>query len=109
MENKERNEWLKILYVETWKEYMHEETIAHSKNTFFLSIHGALLAILSGVSAILVKSPIVKIDLKVFNPSLFYLSFLTAIIGSLALFINRNWKMVSETHRSYMNIRWFVA
>lgn len=94
-------EWYKILYVESWKQYIHEDTLAHSNNTFYLSANGVLIALLTGIASVLAKFGIIL------GPLLFGI---TAILMSvIGLLICRAWKGVNATHRAHIHMRWITA
>ena len=50
-----RNSRLLVIYSEALKQYTHEDVMSHTKNTFFLSSHGAMLAVLTGISSVVIK------------------------------------------------------
>jgi hypothetical protein len=42
--------WLKILYVEAWKQYVHEDALAQARSNVFLVVQSVLLAFLASIS-----------------------------------------------------------
>jgi len=98
-----------MLYTESWKQYSHEDITSHTKNTFFLTSHGAMLAILTGISSVLIKmEPLLLNNFKLYL-GLILLGVFSSIIGMIGLIINRYWKQVNDVHRAMINVRWLTA
>lgn len=74
MKNNEdaRNSRLLVMYTEALKQYTHEDVMSHTKNTFFLSSQGAMLAVLTGIFSVLIKLKPFVIKNFSFLTELFY-------------------------------------
>jgi len=105
----QRNQWLKTLYSEAWGQYTHEEAMSHNKNTFFLSAHGAMLAILTGLASVLIKMEPLTYNCATIYFGALILGFLTILISILGLNINKYWYHVNQAHRSVAIARWLSA
>lgn len=104
-----RRSKLLIMYSEALKQYIHEDTLSHTKNTFFLSSHGAMLAVLTGVSSVLIKlEPVTYNSISIFY-GIILLGFIAILIGILGLTINKYWNSINEAHRAYSHARWLSA
>jgi hypothetical protein len=53
----EDTDWLRTLYVETWKQYVHEDTLAVTRGTVFTAILAAIVTVLGAFSIQVVKIP----------------------------------------------------
>ena len=51
------SEWLRTLYVETWKRYEHDDTRAQTRGTIFTAILAAIMAFVGVFSIQVVKIP----------------------------------------------------
>jgi hypothetical protein len=103
------NAKLLVLYSESWKQYVHEDSMSHTKNTFFLSSHGAMLAVLTGVSSVLFNiDPFLYKCTTIYYGKAF-LGVLAIVIGLIGIRINRYWCDVNEAHRAYTKARWLSA
>jgi hypothetical protein len=100
---------MQTLYTESWKLFIHEEVASQTKNTFFLSSQGAMLAILTGISGIFIKLPPYFVGTKSLYPGIFLLGLLSVAIGIVGIRINRHWKSVNFAHQAYQNLRWLTA
>ena len=50
-------DWLRTLYTETWKQYVHEDTIAQTRGTIFTAIFAALVTALGALTFQIVLIP----------------------------------------------------
>jgi hypothetical protein len=53
-------EWLRMLYAETWKQYVHEDALAQTRGTIFTAILAAVVALLGALSVQIVKDPLLN-------------------------------------------------
>jgi hypothetical protein len=109
VDSHELGEWGRSLYIEAWKQYIHEEKISLSRNNIFLGIQSGLMAVLSGLFVpIFQMKPILFLSRYVSVGPIIW-GILAIILSSLSLFILKYWQDVTEVARAYQNLRWFTA
>jgi hypothetical protein len=98
--------WKRLLYSEAWKQYCHEDNLGQSRNNFFLGVQGAMIAILTLAAKPLLELPPARFWNHDVYLGMTALGMLAAVIGLLALALDRHWKAVTDAGRAYLNIRW---
>lgn len=109
MKKNEKNDWLRTLYIEAWKQYSHEDNISQSRNNLFLAVQAALIAILTGISGVLIRMEPINISSYKINLGIGILGF---IIVFFAFFVHRillHWRSVTKAGQAFLNLRWVTA
>ena len=80
------DDWLLTLYTETWKQYVHEDTIAQTRGTIFTAIFAALVAALGALSIQIVLIPCsLFLNTYIFAPGIIALGVVLLISASYVL------------------------
>jgi len=109
MKEKDKNEWLRTIYIEAWKQYSHEDNISQSRNNLFLAVQAALIAILTGISSVLIDLKAFKTEPDNFWKGIAILGLVSLIFGIFARLLTLVWKKVTEAGRAFLNLRWVTA
>ncbi len=99
-------EWLKIMYIEAWKQYSHEDDLGQSRMTLFLAVHAALIAIVGAVAKPLADIEPLIINSHEFHIGLCILGVLAFLTGLFSLVLSGYWKVLTQAGRRYLNLRW---
>ncbi len=102
-------ESLHAFYAEAWRQYSHEDNIYQSRNTLYLGVQAALLAIITGVTPALIGlEPLtfgsykVAIGIMLFG--------ITAIAFSiLGISLTYNWEGLTHASRAFLSLRFSTA
>lgn len=108
----EYQELLRTLYEEAWKQYSHEDNLFQSRNTIFLSLQTALIAILTGVSASLISlissQPIAIRSLRV-QIGFGALGLLVIVFAVFGFLLTQVWERLTHAARAYLSLRLSTA
>jgi quercetin dioxygenase-like cupin family protein len=103
------DDWLKTLYTEAWGQYIHEDKMGITRNTLFLGVQAAFIAILASL-----VEPMINLDTtiiiftKEFQVGLALLGGTLTIFTILMFLLAGYWKEVTKTGRTYLNLRWLT-
>ena len=100
---KNTEEWLKIFYSESWKQYIHEDSIFQSRNSMLLTLQGIFAGIIGTVCAI--------IGNKIFDESQskIILGSTLVLTSILSMFLLRFWMRLTNASGNYVNLRFSNA
>lgn len=104
-EIKNRNDWLRIAYVETWKQYVHEDTSTTQRSSIFLIVQTALLATLASLSAVLIKLDPEIIGWALIPVGYGSIGLISIVFGYFALRVLAAWKGVFMAGVAYVAVR----
>lgn len=90
------SDWLKTLYVETWKQYSHEDNLGQRRTTFFLAIQAAILSL----GVVLYKPAAERSDL--------FVGLLLTATGGFLSAMAISWRSATHAGRAYTSLRWFT-
>lgn len=105
----DENGWKQVLYTEAWKQYCHEDNLAHSSNKLFLSVHAVLVALLTLVTKPLIQAPTIDLFGVCIHGGVTVLGFLAVLVGVTSLALDQHWKSAISSGRAYINLRWCTA
>lgn len=97
---------MRVLYVETWKQYCHEDTLGQNRTTGFMAIHTAFIAILA-----LAAMPLLQMNLKALACAphvqwgVVLFGGLVAGLGVTSWFVDKYWAEVNSAGRDYVKLR----
>lgn len=102
-------DWLKVIYVETWKQYIHEDLLTQNRIIFFTTLQGFLITIL-----VYFAKPIIEINKILIWDSLFrvnigwfLLGLFIIIICVLNIIINSILLSTIKEEHQYLHLRGF--
>jgi hypothetical protein len=98
-------EWLKILYAETWKQYVHEDTIAQTRGTIFTAILAAIVALLGALSIQVVKIPCSTLQNHAIAPGIVILGLFWFLASFVMDRLTTSFHNVTQAGRFYVNAR----
>ena len=104
----ESEDWLRTLYVEAWKQYSHEDNLSQSRNNLFLGVQAAMIAILTGISGLLIRMEPIEIGSHRLWVGFGALGIITVTFAVFASRLAAYWKGVTKSGRAYMNLRWIA-
>lgn len=102
------NDWLQTIYKEAWNQYCHEDNLGVRRNTLYLGVQAAFIAILTGLAAVLLKSESGKFGMAE-SARLAILGVFTATFAYYSIKLTDVWQSVAQSGRVYLNLRWAVA
>jgi len=99
------NDWLKVLYTETWKQYIHEDQFVQNRGVLFTSLFTAILASMSVFSPLILGIGYAyfyntKIHLGVILLGLLWF-FVTMVLRQLTTYFEK----ITVAGRGYVNVR----
>lgn len=100
------DDWLRLMYAEAWKQYIHEDTQGQARVSIFLTVQTALIAILAIITKPLLDMPPKQIGSHQVYIGVGLLGLFTVIIGVFSLFLGVIWRSVNKAARITMNLRW---
>jgi len=100
------DDWLRLLYSEAWKQYIHEDAQGQTRMNIFLTVQAALIAILAAISKPLLDMPPKQVGSHQVYIGVGILGLVAVIIGFFSLVLGARWKSVTEAGRLYLNLRW---
>ena len=112
MDESEKYAWLRVLYSEAWAQYRHEDDLGIKRSIFYITVQGAILALLAFTSKPLIDDiislePSGLLDSK---PRLIaILAGLTSVSSTLLVIVAVLWKSANDSGRAYINMRWISA
>jgi|SRR5882672_6587640 len=100
------DDWLRLIYSEAWKQYIHEDTQGQARMSIFLTVQTALIAILA-----IITKPLLDMPSKQFGSRQIYLGvgllgLFAVIIGFFSLFLGMIWRSANKAARITLNLRW---
>lgn len=104
----ESEDWLRTLYVEAWKQYSQEDNLSQSRNNLFLGVQAAMIAILTGISGLLIRMEPIEICSHRLWVGLGALGVITVTFAVFASCLAAYWKGVTKSGRAYMHLRWIA-
>ena len=100
------DEWLRLLYQETWKQYIHEDSIAQTRGTIFTAIFAALLAFLGLLTISIIKLPCsLLFEHFTFAPGFIGLGLLWISASYIVSPLITAFKEVTAAGHRYVNVR----
>jgi hypothetical protein len=108
LNQEEYTTWLRILYNETMKLYLHEDNISQTRNTLFLSIQSGLIAVLAAITPSLLVIDPVRIIIEASSIDLFIFGLIMSLFSVVSLLILENWKAVNKAGHAHLKLRWAV-
>ena len=104
----ESEDWLRTLYAEAWKQYSQEDNLSQSRNNLFLGVQAAMIAILSGISGLLIRIEPIRIGSHQLWVGFGVLGIITVTFAVFAGRLAAYWKGVTKSGQAYMNLRWIA-
>lgn len=109
-DNNGENEWLKIVYEEAWRQYVHEDEMAEQRDSKYLTIVSVFFSAIGVGMTIFItyfeKSQVNNIYIKVsIFVALIVLSFLLLTVMIMLIY----WDNINSVGREYTIIRFEVA
>lgn len=99
------DDWLKVLYEEAWRQYVHEDNLSLRRNTLFLSIQTAFFAITAAAAGWAVE----KSGSGHSDHLLLLLGVVLLMFAVLGLVANLAWRRATERGRAYTWFRHICA
>lgn len=100
--------WLRTLYTEAWKQYNHKDNLSQSRNNLFLGVQAAMIAILAGISGLLIRVGPIWIGSHQLWVGFGVLGIITVTFAVFAGRVAAYWKGVTKSGQSYLNLRWIA-
>ena len=101
----ETMQWLKPLYEEGWRQYVHEDNLGQSRSNFFLGVQAAIIAILAALSKSVYGIGISNILDYPLNIGLMALGSLWIIVSLFFSILLVNWDIVTSAGKEYVRFR----
>ncbi|MBM3324615.1 MAG: hypothetical protein FJY66_03005 [Calditrichaeota bacterium] len=96
-------DWLKVLYEEAWRQYVHEDNLSLRRNALFLSIQTAFFAIVTAVAGWVIE----RSDSS--GSHLVLLAAVMLMFALLGIVVNFAWQGATERGRAYTWFRHICA
>lgn len=103
------HKWLRTLYVETWKQYQHEDNVSQSRNTLFLGVQTALLATLAAVTGSFVKIDPITVVWGDLHIGFVLVGIFATLFCFLGLGLCDQWGAANRAGYAFLKLRWAVA
>lgn len=98
-------DWLRVLYAETWKLYIYEDTVAQTRATIFTAVLAAIVALLGALSIQVVKIPCLTIQSSGYAPGVVVLGLLWFSVSFLMERLTTSFDEATKSGQSYVNLR----
>lgn len=104
------NEWLKLIYEEAWRQYIHEDEMAEQRDSKYLTVLSIIFSAIGVIAAWLIPS-FHDMDFSVVKNCYYILTMLVIVFVALVIIFifALHWRRVTETGQEYTKIRFDVA
>ncbi len=107
--NAGRDEWLRTLYVEAWKQYAHEDNLGVSQSRLYIGVQQtALVAVLALAGSIAISAKPLPADGHPLQWGLAFFGILAIAVGLVSLMFSKHWRNVTDAGRRYLSMRWLT-
>lgn len=97
--------WLRALYAECWKQYSHEDTLGQSRNTVFLGVQAALVAILTALTPVFLDLSPTRMGSRRLATGPAALGVAMIVVGLFGLRLTTLWRAATRAGRLYVHLR----
>ena len=101
----EETKWLKELYQEGWRQYVHEDNLGQTRTNFFLGLQAAIVAITGTVTSPVYRIGYISIFGHQLHLGLISLGCLWIITALFSIYCIINWQLVTNAGKQYVRFR----
>src|SRR5438105_584716 len=94
-------EWLKIIYIEMWKQYIHEDQLLLARGTIFVAFFTAILASPGLFTARILSLGCVNINQYKLHKGLIFLGILWVFIIAFLRSLTKDFEKVNKAGQDY--------
>lgn len=97
--------WLKTLYIEAWKQYVHEDVLTQARTNIFQVVPVVLLALLGAASTALIKIGCATFQNTPFLLGVSLVGVVWILVAFLMLSLTKSFEKVTAAGQAYVNLR----